>query len=205
MGSEHNNHGSKSLLTRERWLSDFTWMLRERGASGALIGDAVAVVESHCDDSGEEPMEAFGEPAAYIETLHLPDQAPTHWATTVVIPVLGLVAGVDLTLGAVFNWSSEFAITWGFVVSKLLLVACCAILIAFFPGRTAHWRTNISFVVIWYLCGFALMFCAGVFLRQELLRIPAFAALALGLICVVTGVLGMRRIPLDPIIDPRRS
>lgn len=50
--------------------------LRRRGVPGDRVGEAIAEVESHVAESGEDPVTAFGEPDAYAErlseSLHLP-------------------------------------------------------------------------------------------------------------------------------------
>lgn len=51
------------------WRDRFAAHLRIGGWSGAQIGDAVAVVEEHCAESGEPAQEAFGAPEAYAASL----------------------------------------------------------------------------------------------------------------------------------------
>jgi hypothetical protein len=58
--------------------------LRRRGVPGDRIGEAIAEVESHVAESGEDPVTAFGEPDAYAErlsgSLRLPDRSGARWA-----------------------------------------------------------------------------------------------------------------------------
>lgn len=192
------NSSSSSASTREVWLRDFALLLRLRGVDGAQIGDALAVVESHCDDSGQEPKDAFGEPASYLATLRF-ESPRTSWTTAVILPVLGLVVGVNLALGAVLNWSDGVAITVGLLASMLVFIAFIAMLITFLRGVL----TRRGAFVAWFGGGFVLMVGLPVLLRYELTRVPSVMALALGLFFVAVGILAVRRIPSDPIVDPR--
>ena len=201
MSSDHTPRGSSSSSTREGWLRDFALLLRVRGVDGARIGDAMAEVESHCDDSGLDPKEAFGEPADYAASLHLPTTKPTNWTTTVILPVLGLVIGINLTLRAVLNWSSGVAITVGDVASMVVFIGFAALLIGFFgkvvmaPGA----------LIAWFASGFVLMVALPLVLPQTLATVHPVVALSLGLLFVALGVLAVRRIPADPIVDPRKA
>jgi len=47
------------------WRDNFVIALILRNISGGQIGDALAQVDAHCTDSGEEPEEAFGDPVVY--------------------------------------------------------------------------------------------------------------------------------------------
>ena len=59
----------KTMLHRhyllDPWRDGFVTALREQRVSGRRIGDALAQVDAHCTDSGEEPRQAFGDPADY--------------------------------------------------------------------------------------------------------------------------------------------
>jgi hypothetical protein len=185
--------------TRKGWLRDLALHLRVRGIDGGQIGDALAVVESHCDDSGEEPQEAFGEPIAYADTLEFAAPPTTHWTTAVILPVLGLAIGVNLALGAVLNWSAGVAVTVGLLASLLVFVAFAAMLIVLLRRVL----TSKVALVAWFGTGFVFTVALPLVLRYELTRIPAVVALAAGLVFVAAGIVAVRRIPSDPIVDPR--
>jgi hypothetical protein len=201
MSSDHTPRDSSSSWTREGWLRDFALLLRVRGVDGARIGDAMAEVESHCDDSGLDPKEAFGEPADYAASLHLPTTKPTNWTTTVILPVLGLVIGINLTLGAVLHWSSGVAITVGLVASMVVFIGFVALLIGFF-GKVV---TSPGALIAWFAGGFTLMVALTLVLPQAIVSVHPLIALSLGLLFVALGVLAVRRIPADPIVDPRKA
>jgi hypothetical protein len=201
MSSDHTHRDSSSSWTREAWLRDFALLLRVRGADGARIGDVLAEVEAHCADSGQTPREAFGEPADYAASLHLPTTKPTNWTTTVILPVLGLVIGINLTLGAVLHWSSGVAITVGDVASMVVFIGFLALLIGFF-GKVVM---SPGALIAWFASGFVLMVALPLVLPQTLATVHPVVALSLGLLFVALGVLAVRRIPADPIVDPRKA
>jgi hypothetical protein len=95
MPSDHHSRDSSSSSTREGWLRDFSVLLRLRGVDGVRIGDELAKVETFCDDSGQEPKDAYGEPASYIATLHFASsRRGARWATAIVRRVLDLMSGL---------------------------------------------------------------------------------------------------------------
>ena len=81
MPSDHHSRDSSSSSTREGWLRDFSVLLRLRGVDGVRIGDELAKVETFCDDSGQEPKDAYGEPASYIATLHFASHRGAGWTS----------------------------------------------------------------------------------------------------------------------------
>src|SRR5262245_36541409 len=61
----------------DEWREAFVLQLRLRDVPGARIGEALAEVETHCADSGHSPLEAFGDPKAYAESLARGTGSPT--------------------------------------------------------------------------------------------------------------------------------
>lgn len=51
------------------WGERFIVEQRLADRTGAQIGDALATVDAHCGESGESAQEAFGDPAAYSQSL----------------------------------------------------------------------------------------------------------------------------------------
>jgi hypothetical protein len=196
-----NPRESSVSASADRWQRDVALLLRLRGVDGTRIGDVLAEVDAHCADSGQTPQEAFGDPAGYAASLHLQTAKPTSWSTTVVLPVLALVIGVNLALGAVLHWSAGVAITVGLVASMAVFIGFVALLIGFL-GKVL---TSPGAVIAWFTGGFALMVGLPVLLTYEITRVPSIAALVLGLFFVVLGVVAVGQIPADPIVDPSRS
>lgn len=58
-----------NLSQNDQWYEDLVLELRLRDIRGEAIGDAVAAARSHCDDSGETPVAAFGDAREYGRSL----------------------------------------------------------------------------------------------------------------------------------------
>jgi hypothetical protein len=72
--------------------------LRRGNVPSARIGEAVAEVESHVADTGEDPVTAFGEPAAYArrlgDSLGRPPRPTSIWVNVVTAVVSFAACGV---------------------------------------------------------------------------------------------------------------
>lgn len=85
--------------TRLSWQDQMALELRMRDWDGSQIGDALAEVRDHCQESGESPVEAFGDATTYARSLVA--QRPDHAAapgigTMEVLGTLGGLVGVIL-------------------------------------------------------------------------------------------------------------
>ena len=118
-----------SSSTREGWLRDFSVLMRLRGVDGVRIGDELARVETLCDDSGQEPKDAFGEPASYVATLHFASPRSAGHLLRVFVPILALVIGANLTVAAMLHWSWGDAIGVGLASTLLIVVAFAVLLV----------------------------------------------------------------------------
>jgi hypothetical protein len=190
---------SSSSSTRDGWLRDVTLLLRLRGIDGVHIGESLAKVETFCDDTGQQPKDVFGEPASYVATLRFSSPRAVSWRTAVILPVLGLVIGVDLGLGAVLHWSAGVAITLGLVASMLVFVGFVVMLLMFVTKII----TRRGGLAVWFGAGLGAMLLLPLLLRYELARIPSAVALLLGVSIVAFGVTVVRRIPGDPVVARR--
>lgn len=70
-----------STMNTESYLSELATSLQTRGADSARTNEAVAEVESHLSESGEDPVEAFGPPEEYAEQLLLREEQRVDQAT----------------------------------------------------------------------------------------------------------------------------
>lgn len=105
------------------WRDDFIVELRLQGVSGQAIADALVEVESHCSESGQSAIDAFGPAAGYATALELPDES--RWTgpqlTRTWVQLLLVVGGVTLTLWGILNFflaqDQRAEITVGWLVS----------------------------------------------------------------------------------------
>ncbi len=114
----------------QSWSIPFAMTLRSLGVSGAAIGAAVREVESHCAESGQSPLDAFGDPVEYAGSLA--PQAPAAHGEKLVSALaptaLGL-AGLMLTTPAVEAWRRGGAVVvsaglcLSFVATLLVVIA----------------------------------------------------------------------------------
>ncbi|WP_131103768.1 HAAS signaling domain-containing protein [Ornithinimicrobium sufpigmenti] len=114
------------------WVDAFILEQRLLGIPGDRIGDALAEVESHVNDSGEGALDAFGDPVAYAREVaagpRVDDDRDPSW-----IFGLGLgLAGMNLTLFSTHAWidgEGRMALTAGHLVVLGLVVATLALLL----------------------------------------------------------------------------
>jgi hypothetical protein len=80
-------------MNQQEYLAELKRRLTFRGASRRRANDILAEVRSHLADSGEDPVEAFGTPDRYAESVLRGHRWPTgRFLTTMVLSVGG--AGV---------------------------------------------------------------------------------------------------------------
>lgn len=94
--------------------------LRRYDVPAPRIGEAVAEVESHLADTGEDPVDAFGEPDEYARELSRDARPRTDWTNFVVAVVSFAAAGVA---------------TMALLNGRWLPAACAALALAALGGR----------------------------------------------------------------------
>jgi len=193
--SENPPRESSASSTPDDWDREFILLLRLRGIDGVRIDQALAEVEAHCARSGHTPREAFGDPVGYASSLRVLSPRTTPWTKTVVLPVLGLVVGVNLALGALLKWTDGVAITLGLIASLVVFVVFVAMLVRWL---TTVLRSRAAYLA-WFGAGFALMVVPPLLFRQQLITVHPLIALAVGLLFVAAGLLAARQIPSGPI------
>ncbi|MDA3805614.1 hypothetical protein PED38_12475 [Clavibacter sp. CT19] len=90
------------MTTTTEYTQQLALALRMRDVPGAAIGDAVAQVESHVADTGEDPVEAFGPARAYAASVAATVDRPAPALRVVRLALLalaGALLGVALALG----------------------------------------------------------------------------------------------------------
>jgi hypothetical protein len=195
--SENPLRGSPASSTPDDWNREFILLLRLRGIDGLRVDHALAEVEAHCARSGLTPREAFGDPVGYASSLRILSPRTTPWAKTVVLPVLGLVVGVNLALGALLTWTDGVAITPGLIASMVILVAFVAMLVTWLSTVL---RSRAAYLA-WFGAGFVLMVAPPLLFRQQLIMVHPLIALAVGLLFVAASLVAARQIPSGATVD----
>lgn len=57
------------VKAHQRWCDDFVLELRLRDVPGPVIGERLGEVEAHCAETGETPLEVFGDPTDYARKI----------------------------------------------------------------------------------------------------------------------------------------
>ncbi|MDC7122121.1 hypothetical protein OMK64_11280 [Cellulomonas fimi] len=111
-----------STLVPEHWRTTFVLELRDRGADGRAVGEALAEVEQFCADSGQTAADAFGDARTYAASrvdTHAPRFAGVGRE---LVPAAVGVVGLLLLLWAVGADGPTLDVTVGRVLLPLVLV-----------------------------------------------------------------------------------
>lgn len=111
------------------WCDDFVVELRLMDVPGDVIGDRLAEVEAHCAESGETPVEAFGDPVEYAQSVGVEspkNPADGVWKTAALSAgqVLALLVGTR----AAGAWAVGESVAYN-VVQVLCLALAAAVLV----------------------------------------------------------------------------
>lgn len=195
--------------TRLSWQDQMTLELRMRDWDGSQIGDALAEVRDHCQESGESPVEAFGDATTYARSLAA--QRPGHTAAAGIGPMeaLGILAGlIGLILApqaaaglfedtdVQFSLGSLLALAFAVLAGTVLLVRPTPIL------RFVT-RGGVLPIVLVGVLPLSVLVGLHYALRTEVLELPwpvVTVVVGLALVVSVVGLWSLRG--GDPIHDP---
>lgn len=193
-------------LVPRRWRDDLIVALRARDATGAQIGDVLAQVESHCAESGDTAVEAFGDAREYAQSLPVPpDAAPWAGMSRPQLLRLGAsLAGMLVTITAASGWASgkSPSVTLGLAVSVPLVLGLAVAIVRMIDAtRRSTWRIGATLTA-----GFAAVVAAQIALDQTLVTVPAAPMLAAGLVLLTAPpcweTLWGGRVDPDMIVGP---
>lgn len=187
----------------ESYIDRLVIELRMRDVPGNRIGQIVAEVETHAADSGEDPAEAFGDPATYSEQvateLRHPDQpSPVGRSLLIAYPAfLGTGLAFEGVITALTGGRVEIAP--GHLLVAAALPAAVPLLLSWLT-RTRDRRSLWLLWLVGTLITAATVAVLYLFREPVLLQFPAWASIAAGVALLVVGGRHLRR---DPVIDPR--
>lgn len=204
--------GGAARAEAAEWWDTFGLELRLAGMSGAQIGDAIAVVEEHCADSGESPPEAFGDPADYAKALAADQVTSEHASDMRTSEVIGSIAGLLAPVLAGWAAWAGFAgepvrITAGALVMIGALTLCVVVLVRHFEAVVRRlvgpgWYRPVLLALV----PVALFSAMLLLLPQVLVELPWWpAAVAAGVAVIIASATLVTGGGGDPIRDPRRE
>lgn len=132
----------------DEYLAELTETLELRDVPTDAIAEIVREVESHVAESGENPVEAFGEPGRYADSFAPPARSRGFWPQVIAAGLLGFGGGYSLLAGVLDLLSGSDGLPWlppiaqvvvG-VVGLLALVALIARMAVRSRNRSRAWR-----------------------------------------------------------------
>lgn len=189
------------------WRDAFLWRARLLDLPGERIGEALAEVDAHCAETGESPLDAFGDAADYATALvrsgARPADRPWHlgrlaWiAGTSFTATAALFTGV---IGMVLGHDHE-SVDSGFVVGLVVAAVATPLVIWVMsrPFRGRWWRP--ATLCGWVACVVGLPLAAQGPLFSASPRVLVMA----GCVILATALLpfAMGWFLADLIVDPR--
>lgn len=194
-------------MTPESWmyLGQVMAALREYGVPGRRIGDHIAELSAHLEESGADPVAEFGRPAELAARLAGDERLVPAWMrslaarlATMVPVVLGAMLLVDVVMG-----DRPVTVTVGQVCWALLFAAMVGTIshlaINRLDGRSLASAIEWPVLVVW-LGGSALTATlAGI--DRVLLEVPTWLAI-IGAVTLATPTLALARAMDSPIRFP---
>jgi len=192
-----------------KWVNQATLGLRSRGASGVTIGDALAVAEAHCAESGESVEEAFGAPLAFAQSVTVPkaegddsswaDQALSAW------PALLGLSGMFLAFACFNDWSNAAGIgIRAGVAAAVLIIVAASILLVRYPAVIAArpWLGGLLFTAT-----FVALVVIQNLISAPLFRVPQVLAVIASVGLLIASVTEGYRVNAveDHVVDPLRG
>lgn len=189
------------------WREELSLTLRLRGASGARIGDVLAVAEAHCAQSGQGAQQAFGAAEQYAAAIPLSEhEHPDGFAelAKAALPSMVGLAGMMLTFTATNAWLSEQAAeaSWGAAAGVVGIFGVSVAVVRWF-GVFA--RRRWAFAVLVGLVASAFT-AATLGADAAAFTLPTPVAALTGVALLAAGALwGRQQLVVDPVTDPLRG
>lgn len=190
------------------WIDDLVLELRLRDVKGDVIGDVVASVEQHVAESGETPLEAFGDPREFGRDLDFrEDQLVKNridargWLRIGGSVLAGLTAMILVTpVVTAHRLGRDAGVSWGDLATiGIFLFTLALFAVAFGPlVRRANLGTLVGVVS---LLG---VVAANVLLQDVAFSLPVWLGAVLIMVLLVVSVVGAwgRHDQKDEVIDP---
>lgn len=130
------------MTTVKKYTRQLIFALRLRDIPGDVIGDALAQVESHVADTGEDPVAAFGPARDYAATFEGPSGSVRRWPRYLINWLVGFLFGCALIIGVSAQVRGETVI-WGLDPVIAIVVGALG-LIGYFVMIVVIWSDKIK-------------------------------------------------------------
>jgi uncharacterized membrane-anchored protein len=199
-----------------------TIQLRLREIPGTAIGQIVAEVESHVRETGEDPVEAFGQPGSYsAQFAEGRRPGPRRGLPTLLLVVATALAAVGalMLLEGVFSLTGVVGVTANMILAWVAVGLMYALVVrrldltmadretrTVIEGRRVQGSRAAYWVHLLALSGALLAGQAILSLAPQgpvLLHTPGWVLALVG-VALTTPYLWRLRSRSDPIVDPRR-
>lgn len=182
--------------------------LRVRDVPGARIGEVLAEVEEFCADSGLDARAAFGDPAAYAESLTTStgeDRPGLREDLGSVSRALPGFLGLVLVLACLVEDGPDLPLTAGWLLGlPLMLGASVVVVRAVGRSTSAGWRRLVAPAAV-VATTLALVVALGLLLTVPVATVPDVVALPLGALLLVgdavAGTVRARRRPTADVVS----
>lgn len=179
------------------WETAFSEAMRQRGANGREIGEALATVREHCRDANTLPHSAFGPAARYAEDLR-PDPLTIREHVRLLLPTMTTVGAYFMVmLMPKSPLTSPVTVNWPSVGMVVVFVA-----FALLAQRVEPRRWVLTLALADFLLLMALIFAPTAWL-VPVATVPAWSLWLVATSLTILGlVLGLRLVldrPKDPV------
>lgn len=180
--------------------------LREDGVPGRRIGDHIAEMSAHLEESGADPVAEFGRPAELAARLADDERCAPAWMRSLAARLAGMVPAVlgAVLLVPVLAGERPVAITVGQVCWALVFAAMVGTMsrlaINRLDGRSLTSAIDWPVLVVWLGGSALLATLAGI--DRVLLEVPTWLAV-IGAVTLLGAGLSLARAMDSPIRFPR--
>lgn len=208
--------GSGVMELDKKYRNELMLALRLHDISGRRVGDVLAEVETHVAETGEDPVDAFGEPREYAAEVAAA-LGPGGGKPSTLVTLGGALGtgattlfGISFLIEGLTASGSAVAVTLGDVVSlPLMLVVIAAGLFFFYRAATTGTNRGLygAAGVCAVLAAIGLSAATGRYLHDvaPLFELPRWVSVGLGGVLLAGAVtLVVRGTMRGWVVDPRR-
>jgi hypothetical protein len=176
-----------------RYLAQLVVALRQYGVRGARIGDHVAEIAQHLDDSDADPVAEFGPPGELAARLAADEHLVPAWMRSFLVRLATMtvaMVGAGIAMSALTRGADRASVTLGNVMWAaglgLLIVTLSRLSVGRLDGRTVRSAMTWPVVVVWLVGSIAISFVGAA--DHVVVEWSRPTALIVAVVLVVAGV-----------------